>query len=197
MDMNKLIYVRDQVLETDFCQHVIEKFDWDTRRYPGMVSNSSRSSQRVDLTYKNSEDLRITNLEGWEKEDSIMCESFSTHFQNYFTEMSTLGNTGISIGKYHDLGFAIRKYEVNQGYYNWHNDFALNSQDGLRLLTFVWYLNDVIKGGETEFINGKLIRPYVGRLLIFPTSWYFVHKGNYPLSGNKYIITACLYGRNW
>ena len=196
MDMSKLIYVQDQVLDLDFCNHIIEKFEQDSRRYPGMVSDSIRLTQRVDLTYKNSQDLRITNLSGWENEDTALCQSFKVHFENYFNKMLTLGN-GIKIGKYHDLGFAIRKYEVNKGYYNWHNDFALNSQDGLRLLTFVWYLNDVNEGGETEFINGTLVTPAAGRLLIFPASWYFVHKGNYPLSGNKYIITACLYGRNW
>jgi hypothetical protein len=59
----------------------------------------------------------------------------------------------------------------------------------IRLLTFIWYLNDVTDGGETEFINGK-IKPKTGKLLIFPSSWNYYHKGNMPLSNDKYIITG-------
>jgi len=196
MDLKKLIYVQDQVLDQDFCNHVIEKFEHDTNRYQGVVSDCNGLNQRVDLTYKNSQDLSITILEDWKKEDDVFCQSFRTHFQNYFTEMSTIGDTSFTIDRYHDLGFIIRKYENDQGYYNWHNDFQLSPTQGIRLLTFIWYLNDVNNGGETEFCDGTLIKPCAGRLLIFPTSWYFVHRGKKPLTGSKYIATAWLYGLN-
>lgn len=197
MDVNKLIYVKDQVLESDFCNHIIEKFEKDTRHHAGTVSDSNGLNLKVDLNYKNSKDLHITNLPDWRSEDEMFCQSFKTHFKNYFDEMSKLGDTSFTMDHYCDLGYIVRKYENDSGYYNWHNDFVLDAKNGLRLLTFIWYLNDVNEGGETEFINGKLVKPQQGRLLIFPTSWYFIHRGKQPSSDSKYIVTAWLYGRNW
>ena len=51
------------------------------------------------------------------------------------------------------------------------------------------YLNDVDDGGETEFYHQKIkINPEKGKLAIFPTYWTHHHKGNPPISNNKYIL---------
>jgi hypothetical protein len=67
------------------------------------------------------------------------------------------------------------------------NGIKKNNQ--IRMLAFIWYLNDVHEGGETEFLKGK-VTPKRGSLLIFPCSWTYLHKGNVPVSNNKYIITG-------
>ena len=55
------------------------------------------------------------------------------------------------------------------------------------------YLNDVDDGGETEFLyQKKRIRPKQGRVLIFPAGFTHTHRGNPPLSGDKYILTSWL-----
>ena len=89
----------------------------------------------------------------------------------------------------------MRSYEKSDGYFRWHNDFSLDKQYGLRMLTLIWYLNDVEEGGETEFVDGTLVKPKTGQLLIFPTSWYMAHRGRMPISNKKYIITSWLYGK--
>ena len=60
-------------------------------------------------------------------------------------------------------------------------------------LTYIWYLNDVIEGGETEFFGNYKIKPEVGKLVLFPACWSFPHCGLMPISSNKYIITGWLY----
>lgn len=60
-----------------------------------------------------------------------------------------------------------------------------------RYLVFLWYLNDVERGGATRFPDlGLEVAPRAGRLLIFPPYWMFQHEGLPPESGDKYILST-------
>ena len=62
-----------------------------------------------------------------------------------------------------------------------------------RYLVFLWYLNDVDQGGETEFCDlGIKVAPRAGRLLMFPPYWMYQHAGRPPISGDKYILSTYL-----
>jgi prolyl 4-hydroxylase len=62
-----------------------------------------------------------------------------------------------------------------------------------RYLVFLWYLNDVAEGGETEFPDiGLRVEARAGRLLMFPPYWMFQHAGLPPKSNDKYIISTYL-----
>ncbi len=62
-----------------------------------------------------------------------------------------------------------------------------------RYLVFLWYLNDVEKGGETRFPDlGLNIQARAGRLLVFPPYWMYQHEGLAPESGDKYILSTYL-----
>jgi hypothetical protein len=53
------------------------------------------------------------------------------------------------------------------------------------------YLNDVEDGGETEFLYQRMrVKPKQGTLLIWPAGFTHTHRGNPPLSNNKYVITG-------
>ena len=82
----------------------------------------------------------------------------------------------------------VQKSEVGQ-YYNWHTDFA-EGED--RLLTCILYLNDVEDdaGGTTEFTSGRIVKPRKGKVLIFPSTLTYVHRGNKVKKDSKYIITT-------
>jgi len=88
-----------------------------------------------------------------------------------------------------------QKYEVNKGGYPyWHSEIypQKGSTDALhRNLLFMFYLNDVDEGGETEFYyqNAK-IKPKAGRMVIAPAGFTHTHKGNVPVSNDKYILTS-------
>ena len=86
----------------------------------------------------------------------------------------------------------MQKIEKTQGYHKWHCDM-MNSRARDRIIAFILYLNTVEKGGETEFLNQSLrFEPIKDRLLLFPTTYTHVHRGNPPLSGSKYIMTGWL-----
>jgi hypothetical protein len=53
------------------------------------------------------------------------------------------------------------------------------------------YLNDIVEGGETEFLHQrKRIKPKKGTVLLFPPYFTHTHRGNPPLSNEKYAITG-------
>ena len=62
-----------------------------------------------------------------------------------------------------------------------------------RYLVFLWYLNDVERGGATRFPDlGLEVAARAGRLLIFPPYWMYQHEGLPPVSGDKYILSTYL-----
>ena len=205
MNLSDLIYVKENVLDHEFCLDLICKFNSDKRKFQGTIGSTGATGtavSRVNLSLKKCLDLRITGCKGWDKEDKILCKSFNKNVKDYFEytrKFSPRGednNTvfGNGIRNFRDRGYLMRSYEKSDGYFHWHNDFSLDKQYGFRMLTLIWYLNDVKEGGETEFVDGTLVKPKTGQLLIFPTSWYMAHRGRMPISNKKYIITSWLYG---
>ena len=88
----------------------------------------------------------------------------------------------------------MQKYDKNEGRFVYHDDFSMVKDMKMRrVITYLWYLNDVDEGGETEFCGDLKIKPTAGKLIFFPASWCYPHKGIMPLSNNKYIITGWIY----
>ena len=60
-----------------------------------------------------------------------------------------------------------------------------------RVLFFILYLNTVERGGETEFFyQKKCVYPKAGSVVIAPGGFTHTHRGNMPLSHDKYILTS-------
>ncbi len=60
-----------------------------------------------------------------------------------------------------------------------------------RYMVFLWYLNDVAEGGDTDFSDLNIrCQPRTGRLLVFPPYWMYRHAGCPPVSGRKYILST-------
>lgn len=201
MNISNLIYVKENVLSEIDCQEIIEKFNNDDRKYSGTVGSIHK---RVNTSLKKSKDLSISLHSDWKKHDEMIYEIFNHHLNLYFQNLDKkfgkiipYSIVDLNIKTFKDLGYIVRSYEEGEGYYHWHNDFVLTLENGLRLFTFILYLNDVEAGGETEFIDGTIITPKTGKILIFPTSWYLVHRGKMPKTSVKYIITGWLFGKNW
>ena len=88
------------------------------------------------------------------------------------------------------LEVKIQKTKVGEGYHSWHCENAeMKSRN--RILAFMLYLNDVTEGGETEFLYQKCrFKPEKNTMLVWPSQFTHLHRGNPPLSNDKYIITG-------
>ena len=62
--------------------------------------------------------------------------------------------------------------------------------DKERYITFIWYLNDVSEGGETEMKGNIRIKPEAGKLLLFPSTWTYPHCSRPTISNDKYAIVG-------
>ena len=89
----------------------------------------------------------------------------------------------------------MQKYDQKKGNYGyWHSEIypQPGHNDALhRVLLFLIYLNDVEEGGETDFYyQNKSIKPKAGSMVIAPCGFTHTHRGNIPVSSDKYVLTS-------
>ena len=85
----------------------------------------------------------------------------------------------------------IQKTLPTEGYHVWHIEHGKGFENEPRAFVFSVYLNDVKEGGETEFLHfSKRVQPKTGRIVFWPAGFPYVHRGNSPLSGEKYLLTS-------
>ena len=89
----------------------------------------------------------------------------------------------------------VQKYlQSSGGYHHWHSEIYpqnASCETLHRVLLFQFYLNDVERGGETEFLyQGRKVEARKGRLIIAPAGFTHTHKGHVPVSGDKLIATS-------
>lgn len=95
-----------------------------------------------------------------------------------------------NINPIHIPYFKIQKTLPAGGYHEWHCENS-NWDTKHRIGVYTIYLNDVEEGGETEFLYQSLrVTPTQGTVCIFPAGYPYTHRGNPPLSGEKYIVTG-------
>ena len=94
-------------------------------------------------------------------------------------------------GRYFHNNCKFQRTRPGEGFHKWHYEDSGEYQ--YRKLVTMMYLNTVEEGGETEFLYlRRRVKPVQGRLLIFPAGFTHTHRGNPPLSADKYILTSWL-----
>jgi len=80
-------------------------------------------------------------------------------------------------------GWSMLKYNPGD-FFTYHTD---DSHEHPRRLSLVYYPNDNYEGGELEFSAfNTSIKPLAGELIMFPSSYLYVHRANRVTSGTKY-----------
>ena len=138
---------------------------------------------------KNSIDLSVKPSEINRKENKFLQNYFgnlNTCFRDYCKDWSFLERMYESF----NIGvFNIQKYEQGGHFKAWHCERS-NLNHSSRIFAWMTYLNTVEKGGTTDFLHYDIvIRPKVGRTLIWPAEWTHAHRGGEVFS-DKYIITG-------
>jgi hypothetical protein len=183
-------------LEKSYCEHMMQKFSNDPRKREGTTLGG------VNKKMKDTCDLKIDYFTDWSSYVDILRRKLQSALDKYLTIIPQEFELDRLVHGVADNGFQIQQYLSNVGHYDWHHDFVTNSNGQFRLLTFIWYLNDVAEGGETEFkipdnntIVHFKIQPRQGTLLLFPSNWHMRHRGCIPVSNDKFIITGWLYAQ--
>ena len=95
-----------------------------------------------------------------------------------------------TIERHSIFGMRLQKTKPSEGYHFWHYEYGIHNSRN-RLFAFTLYLNDIIEGGETEFLYQKCrVKPIKNRFVLWPAAITHMHRGNPPLSNDKYILTG-------
>jgi len=176
------IGIFENAVPKEWCEKVIKLYEDN--------SNQSRSRQEDENNIpSNFKRDHILPLEVLNKD---MCLEFNKNFWNLHFHPYSIKYTlsaSMSTENIHLHGFKIQKTLPAEGYHLWHCEH--DSKYPFRVMAYTLYLNNVKEGGETEFLHqSKRIPPKQGTLCIFPASYTHFHRGNPPLSGEKYIMTG-------
>lgn len=187
-----LLYVKDGSLSSELCNDMINLFEQSDGRYDGLTAGG------LSKHIKDTTDFIITDGgTHWDKFNKLLSKELNNNVKEYVTKYSKQVNDTYRIFATTYLttdSMQLQKYNKNIGKYIYHNDYICDWKNNkMRQLTFIWYLNDVEEGGETEFWSKYRIKPEAGKLVLFPASWTFPHRANIPISNDKYIITGWLW----
>ena len=184
-EFNNFLYSTKNSLDENVCNEIIKLFEASDKTYKGVTGTG------LNEHIKKSQDLRMDmDPEVFKDLDKILYDQLNKHLYKYI-DIANQNCYTISEWKYEDSGFMIKKYTKNIGFYKYHHDELINhSQDKYRVLTYLWYLNNIEIGGETEFGGNIKIKPEAGKLIIFPCSWTFPHTGLMPIDNDKYIVSG-------
>ena len=184
------IAIYDNTLSPEECQTVIEYFN--------ELKSMNLAYTRQDLKdnpkhMKDDETVfpfHYENLPLHRKNPvmQIFLQKFWKCYDQYAEHFSILGDA-----QQHGIMTArIQKTLPGQGYHRWHFESSA-AEVASRVCAWMIYLNDVEHGGETEFLYQKRrVGAKQGRLVIWPAAFTHTHRGNPPLSGDKYVITGWL-----
>lgn len=189
-NIKDFIGVYDGYIPDQACDEAIELFN----KYQEFNKVFSRfTSEGVTQDFKNDKQLfcspeYLTDQEFNVNKLKLLMVNFDLALRHYCTETNIKKYTSEDIITDH---VKIQKTIPAQGYHIWHIEHGQGIENLKRVLAYTIYLNTVEEGGETEFLlQSQRLKPVKGRICIFPASFPYVHRGNPPLSGEKYIATS-------
>lgn len=204
--LDKFVYQKQNSISPELCKTIIEYFEEEENKYQGITSSG------LNVSIKNTTDFLIPpesfceesgspeTMNKWTNICKILNEQLQENINDYMRDLKS--NDSFVSDNYRLLNasyltedtYQIQKYQKGEGKYIYHNDFNVQwDRRQYRVITFLWYLNTISEGGETEILGEILVKPEAGKLLLFPACWTFPHRGKVPISHDKYIITGWFY----
>ena len=187
-EIENFIGVYDNYILPQECDRAIKIFD-NQHKFNNTLDrlkfeNSGALSKKDNQFFANKDNMNV-----WWQEYKTMIANYDMAFKHYSDTTGAMESFGAD---YYYTDVKLQKTLPTEGYHIWHVEHGLQTEGANdRAFVFTIYLNDVKEGGETEFLHfSKRVKPKKGRIVIWPASFPYVHRGNPPISGEKYILTS-------
>jgi len=192
---DKSIMYWDGALSAAECEKIIADFESSSKdHFAGGVF--IRGENVNDDAVKKNTELSITEEAAvafkWFPTETLLTKAVNKHLALYqesniilSTQQNPFGDEGFRMKRYANDGTEHHAYHADSGH-----ELVFGPR---RIMAVLIYLNTVEEGGETVFLYQNVaVKPVQGRLLLFPTSYSFVHAGRRPISNQKYVIVNFL-----
>ena len=187
VNIDNFIGVYDNYITEEECNKAIKLFEDQ--------DNFNRTANRIggekaSILQKQDQQFFASpnNIDIWWSDLKPMMLNFDIAWKHYVKNTGADDAYGVP---FHFTNLKIQKTLPTEGYHVWHIEHGKGFDNESRAFVFSIYLNDVEEGGETEFLHfSKRVQPKTGRIVIWPAAFPYLHRGNPPLSGEKYIITS-------
>ena len=187
VSINNFIGIYDNYIIKEECDKAIKLFE-NQNKFNNTMNRIS--SEKESILKKQDQQFFATpnNLDIWWDDLKTMMLNFDLAWNHYVKNVGADDAYGVP---FHFTTLKIQKTLPTEGYHVWHIEHGKGFTTEPRAFVFSIYLNDVEEGGETEFLHfSKRVQPKTGRIVIWPAAFPYVHRGNSPLSGEKYILTS-------
>ena len=187
VNINNFIGTYDNYITQKDCEDAIKLFE-DNDKFNRTVNRIA--FEEASVLHKQDQQFFAApnNLNIWWDQLKPMMVNFDLAWQHYVKHVGAKDAYGVP---FHLTDLKIQKTLPTEGYHVWHIEHGKGYGNEARAFVFTIYLNDVEDGGETEFLHfSKRVKPKMGRIVIWPAGFPYVHRGNPPLSGEKYILTS-------
>ena len=218
--MSDFIHVIPNALEESVCDKLISTFEGHPGRFEGRTGGGVDTSKKrsTDISISNTVEFKDEFTHVVHATTRRVIDYFDQYFFAFIGPLgikvahpATGEAVNITEANYAELAkpkleqfiphffrfgdINMQKYLAGSGGYPyWHSEVypqMPNNEALHRILLFMYYLNDVEVGGETEFYyQNKKVSPKKGTMVIAPAYFTHTHRGNIPISNDKYIITS-------
>ena len=183
-DFSNFIYEAPCVLDENACKCLIQCFEQNKHFHTSNKEKYATVLNLNNLKQTNTSDTKIYEI------ITEIANIFDIHINKYFSKLITLYN--INHPNFSTSGINITKYNKNEG--DCINKAHLNIRNGKQSqFIYIFFLNNIDNGGDICFFNNKTIKAESGKLVLFPTEWFFMHKNNIPISDDKYTLSGLFY----
>lgn len=186
---DSFIGIYKNVFSKEECNSVIKLF----QKYDENGLTFSRQEEYSDMPHSLKDDISINIRDILELDISpFFIKNFLKRFYESIYPYYNHKYHGLQILNKHIIkNIKIQKTSIGGGYHGWHSEYDGSIDGHNRVLSWILYLNDVPEGGETEFLHQSLrIKPKTGTFVIWPAYFTHLHRGNPPISNEKYIMTG-------
>ena len=184
--INNFIGVYDNYISLEECNKAIKLFE-DQDKFNNTLNRLDFEQAPVTQKQDQQYFAGTKNMSVWWEDLKSLIVNLDMACNHYIK--TTGADTSYDSFLFTDM--KIQKTLPTEGYHVWHIEHGKGFSNEPRAFVFSVYLNDIKEGGETEFLHfSKRVQPKTGRIVIWPAAFPYVHRGNPPLSGEKYILTS-------